>query len=99
MSVACEKIKCLKKDRKLFDKTQQNMVATPFYWVNVINDYNHFMGNVDIADYMRGSYRFDHWMQKRRWWWSILFWAFKVLLTNSYILYKKYDLIHDLNPM
>ena len=31
MSVAFEEINFLKKDRKLFDKTQQKMVAAPFY--------------------------------------------------------------------
>ena len=38
MSVACEEIKLIKKDRKLVDKTQQKMVAAPFYQVNVIDD-------------------------------------------------------------
>ena len=98
MSVDCEEIKCLKKDRKLFDKTQQKMVATPFYRVNAIDDYNQFMGNLDISDQLRGSYRFDHWMQKRKWWWSTFFWEFQVLLTNSYILYNKYYLIHNMKP-
>ena len=68
MSVACEEIKWLKKDRKLFDKTQQKMIAAPFYWVNVIDDYNHFIVNVDIADQLRGSYRFDHRMRKSKLW-------------------------------
>ena len=31
MSVDLEEIKWLKKDRELFDKTQQKMVAAPFY--------------------------------------------------------------------
>ena len=73
MSVACEEITWLKKDHKLFDKMQQKMVAAPFYLVNVIDDYNHFMGNVDITDQMRGSYCFDHWMLKMKWWWSMFF--------------------------
>ena len=75
------------------------MVDAPFYRVNVIDDKNHFMGNVDIADQLRGSYRFDHWMCKSKWWWSMFFWGFQVLLTNSYILYRKYYLIHDMKPM
>ena len=76
MIVSCEEIKCLKKDQKIFDKMQQKMVAAPFYRVNVIDYYNHFTGNVDIADQLRGSYRFDHWMCKRKWWWSMFFWGF-----------------------
>ena len=33
-----------------------------------INDYNHQMGDVDIADHLRNNYRFDHWLRKRKWW-------------------------------
>ena len=99
MSVSRQEIKWLNKDRKIFDKTQQKMVAALFYQVNVIDCYNHFMGNVDITDQLRGSYRFDHCMRKRKLWWSMFFWSFQVLLTNPYILYKKYYIIHDLKPM
>lgn len=31
----------------------------------------------------------DHWMRKRKWWWTIMFWAVGVTLTNSYLIYKK----------
>ena len=74
MSVVCEEIKWLNIHHKIFYKKQHKMVSSPFYRVNVIDDYNRFMGNVDIADQMRGLYRFYHWMRKRRWWWSVLFW-------------------------
>ena len=66
--VACEGIKWIKKDCKLFYETQQKMVAAPFYLVNVIDDYNHFIVNVDIADQLRGSYRFEHRMRKSKLW-------------------------------
>ena len=49
-----------------------------------INDYNHQMGDVDIADQMRNAYRFDHWLRKRKWWWSIMFWDIGVILVNAY---------------
>ena len=29
----------------------------------------------------------------------MLFWEFQVLITNSYILYKKYYIIHDLKTI
>ena len=75
------------------------MVAVPFYSVNVIGDYNHFMVNVDISDQLIRSYSFDHWMLKKKWFWSIFFRAFQVIITNEYIFYKKYDIIHDLEPI
>ena len=31
----------------------------------------------------------DHWLRNRKWWWSIVFWAIGVILTNSYVLYTK----------
>jgi len=51
------------------------------------------MNNVDQADQLRGSYRFDRWMRKRKWWWSMWMWGVQVLLVNSYILYKTAHLL------
>ena len=55
---------------------------------HVTDEYNNGMNNVDQADHLRGTYRFDRWMQKRKWWWSIWMWGVQVLLTNAYVLYK-----------
>ena len=61
-----------------------------------IDEYNRTMGNVDIAYQLRGSYRFDHWLRNRKWWWPILFWAIGVVLTNAYAMYvtvcEEYDI-------
>ena len=46
------------------------------------------MNNVDIADQLRGSYQIDKCMRKRKWWRSMFFWGFQMLLTNSYIVLK-----------
>jgi len=70
------------------------MAQISFYCLNVIEAYNYNMNNVDIVDQLRGSYRFDHWMRKQKWWWSIFFWCFQILLTNSYIVYTKYMITH-----
>jgi hypothetical protein len=50
--------------------------------------YNNGMNNMDIADQLRGTYRFDCWMRKRKWWWSIWMWGVQVLLVNAYVLYR-----------
>ena len=99
MSSACDQVCWRRKELKIWDKDERRLVNAPFHRVNIVDDYNKFMGNVDIADQLRGSYRFDHWMRKRKWWWSMFFWNFQVLLTNAYILYKKYHCIHDLKPI
>ena len=77
--------------------------------LNQIDTYNYGMGNVDIvADQLCVFYRLDHWMQNKKWWWSItiMFWSLDVTLTNSYVVYstmcdkngviQKIGLIHTL---
>ena len=49
--------------------------------------YNHNMNNVDIADQIQGVYRYFMWLRKRKWWCTILFWCFEMLLTNAYLAY------------
>jgi len=56
MSTACDKIAWVKKDRKLFDKNEKRLVSAPFHRVHIIDEYNHIMINVGIADQFRGSY-------------------------------------------
>ena len=50
------------------------------------------MGDVDVADKLRNNYRFDHWLRKRKWWWSIMFWDIGVILVNYYIVYIRVNL-------
>ena len=96
---AIEQVKWIQKDRQLYDKTQNKKAPPPFYRINIIISYNYNMNNVDIADQLRGSYRWDHWMRKRKWWWSMYFWCIQMLLTNCYVLYKKYMILHNKKPL
>ena len=57
-----------------------------------INDYNHQMEDVDVADKLRDNYWFDHWLRKRKWWWSIMVLAIGVILVNAYIFYRRVNL-------
>ena len=65
----------------------EHVEEVKFLCLNINDDYNHDMDNVDIADQLRNYYGFDHWMRKWKWWWSLLFWAFGVLLVNAYVCY------------
>ena len=67
--------------------------------LNINDNYNHDMGNVDMADQLRNYYRFDHWMRKPKWWWSLFFWAFSVLLVNAYVCYHHYTISIGKCPM
>ena len=99
MTNCCEELKWKKMTRDVYHKGLNKMVKLPFYRLNTVDEYNNHMNNVDIADQIRGSYCFDWWMRKQKWWWSMLFWTFQMGLTNAYILYKKYMKMHDSKVM
>ena len=46
------------------------------------------MNDVDISNQLRNQYRIDHWMQKYKCWWTLLFFCYGVMFVNSYVLYK-----------
>ena len=46
------------------------------------------MGIVYVADSLRGTYRADHWLIKSKWWWSLLFQTFGVMLYKRLSQYE-----------
>jgi hypothetical protein len=90
MTNSWDEIKWIKKTRQVWSNNLKRMINMPYHRLNLIETYNYNMNNVDIADQLRGVYRWDHWMRKRKWWWSIMFWALQVMITNAFVLYKKY---------
>ena len=50
------------------------------------------MGDVDIADQLRGTYRPDHWLRNRKWWWAIWNWSLGLQLVNAYKIYVNLNL-------
>ena len=99
LSNQCEKLQWIKMTRKVWHRGQNKKVDLDYFRLNIIDEYNNNMNNVDVADQLRVVYRFDRWMRKRKWWWSIFFWSFELLLTNAYVLYKKYHTMHKSKPM
>ncbi|KAK3254785.1 hypothetical protein CYMTET_36015 [Cymbomonas tetramitiformis] len=76
--------------RDVWDSSEQKKKEISFTRLNVIDDYNHNMNGVDIADQLREIYRFDGpWMRQRKWWWALFLWGIGVAVVNAYILYKK----------
>jgi hypothetical protein len=90
MTNAWKDIKWIKKHRQVWSTSLKKMVKMPYHRLNIIETYNYNMNNVDISDQLRGVYRWDHWMRKRKWWWAIMFWALQVMTTNAFVAYKKY---------
>ena len=90
LSTICESIHWIQCQKQVYCSETQQLETLKFLQLYVNNDSNHDMGGVDITDQLQNYYRFDHWMRKRKWWWSIFFWAFGVLLVNAYVSYKTY---------
>ena len=66
-------IKWIVKERPVYNVDTKRVELIQFLQLNQIDTYNFGMGNVDIADQLRGFYRVDIWLRNRKWWWSILF--------------------------
>ena len=96
MSTVANQVTWTKKLMDVFCDQLRQKVKVPFYRLSLADEYNNKMGNVDLGDQLRGYYRFDHFIRKRKWWWSFWMWAVEVCLTNSYILYKKYCNMHKI---
>jgi Transposase IS4 len=69
--------------RQVFGNAPRKELAIP----KVIDDYNHYMGGVDIADQLRGYYNCQ--LTVRRTWFPLLFWLLDTVLVNCSILYHK----------
>lgn len=90
--MACRKLVWKVKKKLVYNVDLGKQEMMEFLRLNTINDYNNMMGGVDIANKLRGVYWLDWWICNRKWWWSIMFWAIGVLLTNSYIVYVNYNI-------
>eukprot|EP00854_Cymbomonas_tetramitiformis_P023941 gene23941-29050_t len=89
LSTIHSKVSLIEKYRKVWDNVQKAKKEVQYTRLNVINDYNFNMNGVDIADQLRGNYRFDGpWMRQRKWWWALFLWATGVATVNAYLLYK-----------
>ena len=79
----------------MYDRSIGQISKMKFLRINVNNDYNYGMGGADIADQIRRSYCFDHWLRNYKWWHSIFWWGFQVLMVNVFKYYFRY--LEDFN--
>ncbi|RHZ58025.1 hypothetical protein Glove_379g16 [Diversispora epigaea] len=71
------------KVRAIFGNASKKALPIP----RIIDDYNHFMGGVDIADQLRGYYGTQ--LPVRRTWMPLFFWLLDTSIINSYLIFKK----------
>jgi hypothetical protein len=76
------------KQKKVWCEKEKKKAFVKFLCLNMIDEYNHQMNLVDMADQLRGVYRPDHWMRMRKWWWAIWLWGLGVARMNAYKIYK-----------
>ena len=86
-------------NRQVCHRDLHKMVEMPFFRLNLIHDYNNGMNNVDLADQVRNVYRWDIFMWKRKWRWSIMMRWLKMIQANAYVLYTKYTTMHHLKEI
>ena len=63
----------------------------------VVDEYNHSMNGVDMADQNSVYYPFIR--KTRKWWRKLFFWLFEVTVVNSYILYKQHNTDRQTRPL
>jgi hypothetical protein len=87
MSTIAEKVEWIEMTRDVYSQELKCVVPMKYLRLNMIDDYNHRMNSVDLADQLRNCYRFNHWFRNRKWWWAIFLWAVGVAATNAYKMY------------
>lgn len=99
LTMVAEKIFWRVMKRSVYDKDRCQMKMIEYLRLNVNDDYNTGMNGADIADQLRGSYRFDKWLRNYKWWHSLFWWGFQTLMINSYKCYSIYHVNLGLEPM
>ena len=89
LSMVSTNVEWIVKTRQVFSYVTGQQEDLQFLRLKHINEYNTNMGDVDLADQLRGAYRFDRWVRNRKWWWSLFFWQMGVAMTNAYVCYHK----------
>ena len=92
LSMVCKELKWIVCKNSVYNVDPGTNESLKFLQMSNINNYNHQMGDIDIVDQLRNNYQFNHWLRKRKWWWSIMFWSIGVILVNVYVIYMEVNL-------
>ena len=90
LSMISKNIQWVEKATKVYNVDTNEVEELKFLRMGFIDQYNNTMGDVDLADQLRGSYRFDMWVRNRKWWWSIFFGDLECWLRTLIFVIVKY---------
>ena len=66
LSMVCTKINWLDKIRKVYNVDTGLIETMKFLRMNNIDHYNYSMGDVDLSDQLRDTYRMNYWIRNRK---------------------------------
>ena len=75
--------------RRAFEDLAEKELPIPTF----IDDYNHFMGGVDLANQFREAYELHR--TTLRTWWPLFYWLIDVICVNAYRLYVLHTTEHS----
>ena len=87
LNIIAEDIKWVEVEKPVYNVDSGRLELLKFLCMVFINTYNKNMGDVDLADQLYGTYRLDIGVRNHKWWWSLMFSDFGVMLVNCYVLY------------
>jgi hypothetical protein len=79
--------------RVIFDQEPTKELAIPCF----IDDYNHYMGGVDLANQFREPYEVHRATQRN--WWPLFYWLIDVACVNAYRLHYLYTVQQGQKPL
>jgi len=71
LSMVSEEVKRIEKEKEVYNVDTDEIEYVKYLRMGFIDTYNKTMGDVDLSDQLRGSYRLDRWARNRKWWWSM----------------------------
>jgi len=100
LSTCCTKVDWVTKTRKTWDHESGGYRLGQFLRLSINDSYNRKMGDVDIADQLRGNYRPDaKWMRKMKWWHAMYNWGRGTDMVNAYCAYKRFMSMNGKTPL
>lgn len=88
--MTCAFLKWKTQEKDVYNVETGQVEVLKYLCMNNNVSYNQEMGNVDMADQLRGNYRLDIGVRNRKWWWSLWFWVLGVMLKIKKLIVQRH---------